>query len=305
MNILLINTNPVVSRLLALCTRDEHMVLDEVKSVEAVEKSGYDIVFVDETAYTDNVASLFDGLGIRKKVFLSYSEIARKGFDVTVKKPFLPSQIIKILAETEASQAVEDVKTENVAKNSIEDKKDMENALSAFPSDTNVSPKEETVPVPSSLSDEEETAEQEKESQGISDSNVLNMDDIAKIKALLDMEEDEAELPEDALLEDDAYEARKIQVIKEQLIADGVEILEEDEIVEALSTSVEKASEKLNKKLKKIKKRHKKKTHLDEEECIALEAALGKAIANLKPKKIKKLLKGEEIKVKIKLEDHS
>ncbi len=72
----------------------------------------------------------------------------------------------------------------------------------------------------------------------------------------------------DEFFDNDAYEARKIKVIKEHLIAEGLEILEEDEMVEELSASVEKASEKLDKKLKKIKKRHKKKTGLDEDERI-------------------------------------
>ncbi len=38
MNILLINDNPVVSRLLTLCTRGEHIGLDEVKRVEDIER---------------------------------------------------------------------------------------------------------------------------------------------------------------------------------------------------------------------------------------------------------------------------
>ena len=44
MKILLININPVVSRLFGLCTRDEHIGLDEVVSADAVEKFSYDIV---------------------------------------------------------------------------------------------------------------------------------------------------------------------------------------------------------------------------------------------------------------------
>ena len=287
MKILLINTSPVVSRLLALCTRNEHMVLDEVRSVEAVEKAGYDIVFVDEASYAENLSSLFDGLHIRKKVFISYLQDPVRGFDITVKKPFLPSQIIKILEQTDTSEVLDYAVEKNLLENSMTDDAD-ENIFSA-----------------SSLASEEETAEYESEEQEPSAAKVLNMDEIAKIKALLDMEEDEIELNEDTLLEDDAYEARKIKVIKEQLIADGLEILEEDQMVEELSASVEEASEKLDKKLKKIKKRHRNMSLLGENDLLDLEEALHAAIANLKPKKIKKFLNGEEIKVKIKLEDHS
>ena len=298
MNILLINTNPVVSRLLALCTRDADMVLDEVGSVDAVERSGYDIVFVDEALYTNHMVSSLEGMQIRKKVLLSYTEALVRGFDQTVKKPFLPSQIIKILAETERTDALEDAEEADLVEQMVIEKDDIESLLSA-PAET----VEESLT--EALHSEDETAEHAAEEEAGTDTKVLNLDEIAKIKALLDMEENEIEINEDELLEDDAYEARKIKVIKEQLIADGLEIVEEDEMVESLSASVEKDSETLNKKLKKIKKKHKKKSALDDEERIELEKALHAAIAALKPKKIKKLLDGEEIKVKIKLEDRS
>ena len=307
MNILLINTNPVVSRLLALCTRDEHMVLDEVKSVDAVERSGYDIVFVDEAVYTDNMISLLDeGLHIRTKVLLSYSEALVRGFDQTVKKPFLPSHIIKILEQIESSKAVEDVGETELVEHSPTEEVNEDNSLPDFPELFEDSMEQEGLPMASTLPGEKETAEDDTtKNQETSDTKVLNLDEIAKIKALLGMEEDEIEFNEDELLEGDAYEERKIKVIKEQLIADGLEIVEEDEMVESLSSSVEKDSEKRNKKLKKTKKRHKKKGALGKEERIELEKALSEVIDNLKPKKIKKLLKGEEIKVKIKLEDRS
>ena len=305
MNILLINTNPVVSRLFALCTRDEHMVLDEVKSVDAVERSKYDIVFVDEAVYTDNMISLLEGLHIRTKVLLSYTEALVRGFDKTVKKPFLPSQIIKILEQIESSKAVEDVGETELVEHSPVEGVNEDNPLSDFPELFDESVEEEVLPMASTLPGEKETAEDTTENQETSDTKVLNLDEIAKIKALLGMEEDEIEFNENELLEGDAYEERKIKVIKEQLIADGLEIVEEDEMVESLSSSVEKDSEKLNKKLKKTKKRHKKKGALGKEERIELEKALSDVIDNLKPKKIKKLLKGEEIKVKIKLEDRS
>lgn len=281
MKILLINTNPVVSRLLALCTRDEHMALDEVKSVEGVKKMEYDILFVDEASYASNQSALFEALHIRKKVFLSYVEDTTRGFDITVRKPFLPSQIIKIIAETDSSEMSEGAVEESI----------VEKNISTF-----------LLSVEKSF--EEKEVHNYLESQERPSTRVLNADEIEKIKALLDMGDNEIEINEDEFFDNDVYEARKIKVIKEQLIAEGLEILEEDEMLEELSASVEKVSEDINKKLKKIKKRHKKNTGLGEEERFNLEEALSTVIANLNPKKIKKLLNGEEIKIKIKLEDH-
>ncbi|WP_309499348.1 hypothetical protein [Sulfurovum sp.] len=300
MKILLVNANPVVSRVLALCTRDEHMVLDEVKSVEAVQKVGYDILFVDEASYTDNLSVLLEGLDIRKKVFLSFSEDFMRGFDETVKKPFLPSQIIKIIAQPSIFEVLDDVLEEGIVESSTP-----ENTISIFPLCAEESIKEEISPTAAPLPIEDVVLEVGLKNQEVLGTKVLNMDDIVRIKELLDMGDDGIEINEAEFLGDDAYEARKTKVIKEQLIAEGLEILEEDEMVEALSASVEKASEKLDKQLKKIKKRHKKKIALGENERFNMEEALSAVIANLKPKKIKKLLNGEEIKIKIKLEDHT
>ena len=67
MKILLININPVVSRLLTLCTRDEHIELIEVDNAKKCEKTSYDIVFVDESSYVDDVKELLEKLKARKK----------------------------------------------------------------------------------------------------------------------------------------------------------------------------------------------------------------------------------------------
>ena len=248
MKILLINTNPVVSRLLALCTRDAQMELDEVRSLEAVRETRYDVVFVDDASYEAMKASSFHTLGARKKVLLSFLAELPKGFDEVIKKPFLPSQILQVLAGVDMT-------------------KDEDDSLETF------------------------------------STKVLNLDEITRIKGLLETQEEEIGLPEDDFLEDESYEARKIQVIKEDLMAQGLEILEEDEMVEALSVSVNEDSLKLEKKLKKIKKRHKKKSQDYAEESIDIEAVLSNIITNLKPKKIQKLLNGEEIKIQLKIEE--
>lgn len=291
MNILLININPVVSRLLALCTRDEHILLDEVVSANAVDKVSYDIVFVDEASYVDEVQALLETVEARKKVFISYAGETMKGFDATVKKPFLPSQIINIIEsiplndceETEENIVVE----EDISMVSFSlEKEEAENGIleDIFP-----------------LSEEDEASEDMLElEEDVSLPEVLNRDEIAKIKALLDMD-DEMEEHEDALsLSDDEYEARKVKVIKEQLIAEGLEIVEEDEIVEELSNDVDEDVDETPAKTQQKKEE----TGLSEEELFRIEEAIMAALAQMKPKKIKKLLKGKETKIKIKLEDN-
>ena len=71
MKILLINANPVVSRLLALCTRDTHLLLDEVTSVGDIKEVTYDLVFVDDGSYVDTIDTFLEEGKIRKKIFIS------------------------------------------------------------------------------------------------------------------------------------------------------------------------------------------------------------------------------------------
>ena len=83
-----------------------------------------------------------------------------------------------------------------------------------------------------------------------------------------------------------------------QLIADGLEIIEEDAIVEVLSTTDSKSLKKAKKK-----KRQLRESPFSKKELSRIEAAVEEALENMKPKKLKKLLKGKKVEIKIQLED--
>jgi len=280
MTILLINDNPVVSRLLALCTRDDDMLLEEVKGVQSIQNEFYDVVFIDEGSYVGAVLNLSENMHIGKKILLSTVDVEINNFDLTIKKPFLPSQIIEVLesieAQTDESKGVE------------------KKVPSIFP-----------------LSSEEKELIEDMDT---SKTQVLDETELEKIKGLLEMG-DEITVSNEVLSEEE-LETRKVEAIKEQLIAEGLEIVGEEEIVDELSVSDEvlifsaednrKKSPKKNKKKKSAKKKkHKKKKYLDftEEELERIEDAIQVAIATLKRKKMKKLLKGKKIKISIALED--
>jgi len=303
MNILLINANPVVSRLLVLCTRDDAVLLDEVATVEEIQGSNYDVVFVDEASYGRDVAEFLAALKSAKKVFISYRSDDMRGFDVTIKKPFLPSQITELIADVEVHNKDEILESEEETL-VLEEEEVHDEMPSIFPLATEEESDDEV------LEEDENT------------SAVLDVDEIEKIKALLDMDDD-LELPE-VQLSDEEIEARKIEVIKEQLIADGLEIVDENEIVEELSigldgslysaeqTTVEKSDKKSKKSKAKTKKNDKKKKKskskklkFTEETMEHIEDAVEMAMASMSKKQMKQLLKGKEIEVKIKLEDKS
>ncbi len=271
MNILLINENPVVSRLLALCTRDDGRVLEEVELIDNLACSSYDIVFVDEGSYKGNVLKLNTRLSMGKKILLSNTDVEISDFDLTIKKPFLPSQIIEVL--------------ENFKDVGIAD---------TFPEHQNIDLDENEFEIP------EYEAKNE----------VLDSREVEKIKALLDMDEIEYE---EEVLSAEEYEERKIKVIKEQLIAEGLEIVDEDKIVAELSVESSEADDILifsddptvdveaigvTNKSKKVKKE----IVFTQEELEQIEDAIQVAMGTLKRKQMKKLLKGKEISVTVKLE---
>ncbi len=309
MKILLINANPVVSRLLALCTRDAHLLLDEVRGVDEIKDVAYDLLFVDDGSYVDNIDPLLANGKLRKKVFISYDKDRGKGFDETIQKPFLPSQIIKVIESVDMSEAVD----ASAEKHSIfplaseessaeKSKVDEEGELSIFSPEVENEREEEVLELLNEIIAEEAESEFPEEMP----LEVLDSNEIEKIKALLEMDDEETESVED--LSEEEVELRKVEVIKEQLISEGVEILDELEIVDVLSNKTkEKKALKCKKNKLKHKKDQKKKQntlHCSKEELSQLESAMTQALISLKPKQIKKFLKGKEIELKIKLEDN-
>ena len=261
MNILLINTNPVVSRLISLCTRDEATVFEEVTDVNAVMLDKYDVVFVDDASCVEGLKDVLRNFRIRKKVFLSSknsNEEPLDYFDEVIKKPFLPSQITAVL---ESLDALENDTEENVVEHFI-------------------------FPLAREEVDREDKGENDEiELEEARNPAVLDSSEIERIKALL--EDDDSELIPVEIEHELDYETRKVEVITQHLEADGLEIVSEEEYVENLS-----------KKSKKKKKEKKKK-----EKIFTFEEALIAAVEGMKVKKIKKLLKGAEVTIKINFKD--
>lgn len=347
MKILLINDNPVVSRLLVLCTREESVVLDEAVSADTVKSDDYDIVLVDEASYGADVAELLTLLGRCKKVYISYDNEAMKGFNTTIKKPFLPSQILELIENLGSEEEVIEQEVETIEEDHfifpLATEESLEENTPEEKSEEGI--EESEMPTIFPLSENDDTLEEIQE-DGIFEIGeeenpaVLDSNEIDKIKALLDMEEEELELPTEDL-SDDEYETRKIEVIKEQLIADGLEIVGEEEIVEVLSSKSEKKKEKKKKnkskkkktskktgsknfedkkledkkskkkksdskksdnKKSESKKSKKKEIAFTEEELESIEDAIEVAVGTMTKKQMKQLLKGKKIDVSIEIE---
>ncbi len=105
MNILLINKNMVVSRLVRLCTNELNAALDERASVCDITKAYYDVVIIDESALTPQLESSLEMLSVGSTVVLSNNplELMRR-YDFELKKPFLPRDLSSILLEITHAQ---------------------------------------------------------------------------------------------------------------------------------------------------------------------------------------------------------
>jgi len=288
MHILLINQSPVVSRLLVLCTRDGHMTLEEVEDIDKALHTHYDVIFVDEDRYKNTIWQLKNKFTAHKKFFLSTRDDERSSaFDMIIRKPFLPSQITEIL---------KNIKT---AENKVNNKEETK-PPSIFP----LVSEEESQPTDkeeSSLSTNYLTESDEK----VSDTQILDTNEVKKIKSLLKLDEDDSKMKNEELSEEEV-EKRKIEIIKEQLMADGLEIVEENEIIEGFAAQDENnifISKKIKSQKQKKKKKKKKQPQFTQKELKRIEDAIRLSIIMLEKKKIKKLLKGKEIKMTVKLEE--
>ncbi len=111
MKILLINNNPVVSRLTALSARKENIAIDEIQEVTELSSSGYDIVFVDADSLTKDVNDIIkEQLKVKKSVlfYAEGDEEDKSLFDLTILKPFLPSEVSAVIRSVEEMEQEEE-----------------------------------------------------------------------------------------------------------------------------------------------------------------------------------------------------
>ena len=109
MKILLINNNPVVSRLTALSARKEDVEIDEIQEVTELNADKYDIVFIDADAWSKDVQDVISENIKSKKSVLFYTEEdeeEREYFDISILKPFLPSEVSAVIRSVEEENPV-------------------------------------------------------------------------------------------------------------------------------------------------------------------------------------------------------
>ncbi len=134
MKILLINNNPVVSRLTALSARKEDIEIDEIQEVTELNSDTYDIVFVDADSWSKDVRDVITENIKTQKSVLFYAdgdEEDKASFDLSILKPFLPSEVSAVIRsiEEEAEELVSTSTEENHFNILDDNKEDNRNEL--------------------------------------------------------------------------------------------------------------------------------------------------------------------------------
>jgi len=253
MRILLLNANPVVSRLIALAAANKGAVVEEVTHLSHISSLTYDAVLIDDASYDEEAEALLSAVRTPVRIFFSgrnSNKEATEAFDEVLTKPFLPSQVEALLARCETNETSSAVSPYEDASQQEDSEEEEEEHFFFL---------------------EEETLE--------SSEPVLDEAEVARIKALL--EESERDVDETIDTDDTAaMEARKVEAITENLKKEGLEIVEESEMIEDFAkTPVARDT-----------------LRMDAESFVRM-------LQELKPKKLRKLLKGATVTLTIEFKD--
>ncbi|MDA7817062.1 DNA topoisomerase IV, partial [Sulfurimonas sp.] len=100
MKILLLNENPVVTKLVTLSAQKTSDDLEVVNSIDAVESDSYDLLVIDDTMYSsETMQELNEKATITKSLYICSKDApAIDSFTSTLKKPFLPTDLVELFA---------------------------------------------------------------------------------------------------------------------------------------------------------------------------------------------------------------
>ena len=101
MRILLINQNPIISKLAGLSAQKSGFEIVEELSLDTVESGSYDVLFIDDAKLEGTTPDMLKRRTGVKKMCLIYGDDEDKvpGFDYYIKKPFLPTEMVDLMNE--------------------------------------------------------------------------------------------------------------------------------------------------------------------------------------------------------------
>ncbi len=127
MKILLLNDNPVVNKLVTLSVQKTSGELDIVQNIDDIVNDSYDLVVVDDGIGGDEALDeLRKKLTFSKSLYICVRDAHKsEKFDTTLKKPFLPTDLIELFAMYEkeiekCEELLERQSVEGVAQESLD-----------------------------------------------------------------------------------------------------------------------------------------------------------------------------------------
>jgi len=102
MHILLINTNPMVSKLFTHALSEAYIPFESVEDTTTINHTYYDFLFIDEAVVEREGEAYLEGIESGMRILFAHAmpqEPLASQFDTVILKPFLPIEIITLLAD--------------------------------------------------------------------------------------------------------------------------------------------------------------------------------------------------------------
>ncbi len=252
MNILLLNENPVVNKLVTLSAQKTSDTLDVVDSVENITKESYDLLVIDDTLYSDDIFALIqEKTTYKSSLFICARDTqTTEGFNDVLKKPFLPTDLVELFSsiakdvqqmeampaeepieELEPIETLDDIDT-------LEDDFEEEIDLSAPPTQS-VLDDDEAQKVKDLL---DETSDEFDDLDDELDLNNIELDDELDLELEDGLELETEATPTDAK-EEEALVEEDFDLELEDSLEDAFDLEEDDTLQEVLENDVELESE--------------------------------------------------------------
>ena len=208
MNILLLNDNPVVTKLVTLSAQKTGSEIFIASNIDEIQGESYDLIIVDEALYSlDLMDELKSKITYKHSLYmLSRGAQSVDGFDYEVKKPFLPTDLVELLSSISTALLKINDESVNPENENLQEDFDMDKDLKS------------EVSIDSGILDDDldldnldlDLDEIDLDNLSIKDDEVgsiLDQDEVQEVKNLLD----EAELQEDELDLDDEFDNSDIE----------------------------------------------------------------------------------------------
>ncbi len=123
MRMLLINQNPVVSKLSGLSAQKSGFEVVETPFLEEMEEGPYEVLFIDDAKLDEIDIDDVKSRSGAKRIALIYSdeESRPEGFDYYLKKPFLPTEMVDLLSEIKDDMLLPEIEEESLEEHSPEE----------------------------------------------------------------------------------------------------------------------------------------------------------------------------------------